>query len=915
MSKDSKNPMDLEGLVDLAVEAMRGEEPSAAEVEAASARVWKKVSVEMTAMVAAAEHRPIRGCDDVRALLPLLVAGTLDEPRKLLVEDHTRSCIPCRKQLQAIRAGRPVAPSAEAAVRARVEAQERRSRWFGWLAAAGVVLALGAGWLVSGLGRSQTDLMQVVGIEGQAFTIEGGRLEPLAPGDWIDGDQEVRTAGGSHARLELADGSQVEVAERSALEVERRRRGLQVRVDRGSIIVEASEQGSGKLGVSTREMLVSVEGTIFAVSHGSKGSRVSVIEGEVQVAQGRKRTSLYPGDQLGSRSTLALASFTEEVGWSENADRYLQMLEELSALRRDINQLMANSELRTSTRLARLVPEGTVVYAALPNPTATLSGLYQLIRERLAASPALAEWWSELEVDGDLARLDQLVVSIQELSELLGEETVVAFAPSAGGGLGLHDGSDGSDDGSGDGEMGLPLVLSEVADAAALRVALRDHLAELEAAIGEELPVVLLDGSTTTIPALSEALYVWVGEDLLAATTELAEIHRLAAGQETGFVDGAFFAQIERAYRQGAGYLGALDLETIFGQVIDQGDDDRRVLELSGFSGVEHLVVERHQQGDRAFTSAELSFDGPRRGMAAWLANPGSMGALEFISPDATFVSSFLTADPVAMIDELFGFVRTEEEDFDAELARIEAELGISLRDDLAAPLGGEVAVAIDGPALPVPSWKAIVEVLDPERFQATLEILAARAAEEAEREGGSLVVRPYDADGRLFYEIDARTPEGSMIAGVSAHYTYVDGYLVAAPSRALVERAIQYRDSGVSILTSEDFRSLLPTDGYVDFSALVYNRLGEAVSSFLERLPRPEGLTDEQQARMDALLAEITEQAGPALYALYGEDARIRLSSNSPSLIPFAGLGTVFGLSSMFGEVGELAQAGAPWA
>jgi hypothetical protein len=326
-------------------------------------------------------------------------------------------------------------------------------------------------------------------------------------------------------------------------------------------------------------------------------------------------------------------------------------------------------------------------------------------------------------------------------------------------------------------------------------------------------------------------------------------------------------------------------------------------------------VVERHQQGERAYTSAELSFAGQRQGMAAWLANPGPMGALEFISPDATFVSSFLTEDPVAMLDELFGFARQDDQDFDAELARIEGELGISLRDDLAGPLGGEVAVAIDGPALPVPSWKVVLEVLDPDRFQSTLEILAGRVDLQAQQHGGGLLIRPYAANGRMFFEVAADAPEGSPVTGVSAHYTYVDGYLVAAPSRALVERAIQYRNSGVSILSSEEFRSLLPTDGYVDFSAVVYNRLGEAVSAFFDKLPKPEGLTEEQRTRMDELLGEIAEQAGPSLYALYGEDDRIRLSSNSPSLVPFAGIGTVFGLSSMFGEVGQLATAGAPWA
>jgi ferric-dicitrate binding protein FerR (iron transport regulator) len=901
MSRNTnRTPMDLEGLVDRAVEAIRGEEPDAAEVTAASERVWEKIAVEMEAMAAAVEHRPIRTCEDVQALLPVLVAGTLDEGRKLLVEDHTRGCIPCRRRLQAIRAGRPVAPAAEDAAHARVEAQERRSRWTLWLMAAAVVLALAAGWMASGFGRSQTDLMQVVGVEGQLFALRGDRLAPLGPGDWIDGDQEVRTAGGSHARLELADGSQVEVAERSALEVTRRRKGLQVRVGRGSIIVEASDQGSGTLGVSTREMLVSVKGTIFAVSHGSKGSRVSVIEGEVQVAQGRRRASLYPGDQFGSRATLTSASFAEELSWSENGERYLQMLEEFSALRRDLNQLMENGELRHSTRLARLAPEGTVVFAALPNPTATLSGIYQLIRERVAANPTLAEWWGDVEGGGELARLDELVAAIQELSEALGEETVVAVGVGA------------------DGEFGLPLILSEVEDGAALRVGLRDRLAELEAALGEDIPVVLLDGTTATVPSLAKALYVWVGDDLLAASTELAEIHRVSSGQESGFAGGELFAEIERAYRQGAGYLGAVDLGAVFGQVLDHdadSEDERRVFELSGFSGIEHLVVERHQQHERTYTSAELSFSGQRRGMAAWLAAPGPMGALEFVSPDATFVSSFLTADPVAMVDELFGFVREEDEDFETELARIEGELGISIRDDLAGPLGGEVAMAIDGPALPVPSWKLVLEVLDPDRFQGTVEVLAARADQEARAQGGGIVIRPYDANGRTFYEVDVDTPEGTPIAGVSAHYTYVDGYLVAAPSRALVERAIQYRESGVSILTAEDFRALLPTDGYVDFSAVVYNRLGEAVSSFLDKLPKPEGLTEDQKARMDALLDEIAESAGPSFYALYGEDERIRLSSNSPGLVPFAGLGTVFGLSSMLGELGSLASAGAPWA
>jgi hypothetical protein len=901
----------LESLLDEAIGAIRSETPAAEQVDAATARVWSELATQVQALAPSpssiVEAEPLRTCDDVRALLPALVAGTLPEGRRLLVEDHTRTCIPCRRALQAIRAGRPVERPAAETAHERAAALERPGVWRWALAAAalvGTVLAGWAAWRGPWL-VSQDELMQVRGLDGQVFALQGDGLEPVRPGDWIDGGQELRTAGGAAAQVVLADGSQVEINERSAFRVARRRDGLQLRVDRGSVIVEASEQGSGHLGVSTNELLVSVKGTIFAVSHGSKGSRVSVIEGEVLVEQGRRHESLYPGDQFASRKSVIPASFGEELAWSQNADRYLAMLEEWSELRHDLNQIMADGGVRTSSRLLDLVPETTVVYVAVPNPTATLSSVYQLLRERLANNPALAEWWQQVEAESWIGPVDSFVANVQELSQYLGEETVLALGLDLGG------------------EPKVPVVLAEVTNGDALYAALAAQLDAIESTAGEDLPVVLLSSNTSTVPS-GEHLYVWVGADLLVASTELSQINRLSGGTSGtasgGFATSPFRAQIDRAYAQGAQYLGAVDLETIFSRVVaehaaaDDAEHAGRVLELSGFQNARYLVVERkHSHDERAQTSAELTFEGERQGMAAWLAAPGPMGALDFISPDATLVSAFLMEDPAVMLDQILGVVRAEDgEDAERGLAEAEAELGLSLRDDLVATLGGEVAFAIDGPVLPVPSWKLILEVYDEARLQSSLETLAERAAEEARNaeHPGNVGLQEESVGGRTYYRLVLEAPEEALLSGMEIVYTYVDGYLVAAPTLALVERAIQQRDSGTSILTADGFRDLLPTDGYLDFSAVTYNRLGEVLSQFVAKMPTPE-MSADQRARFDAMVGEMTGSAGASLYALYGDDDRIRLSSSSPNLVPFSGLGAVFGLSSMLQEIGGLSDLG----
>ena len=444
--------------------AIAAEQPPADAAVAAAERVRSALAAATADAAAVADPSDtgvttltLTSCADYQARMPALVAGTLPEAQRLLVEDHSRECIPCRKHLQAVRAGHAVSEWSGPAAPARV------GRYY---AAAAVVLAAGAAgvWLSQRvLLPPQEGIVQVQSVDGRMFLAGSGGadLVPLGPGDAIDGSDRIRTGAGSRAVLELADGSRIEAAGLTTFRVDARRRGHRVRVDRGSVIVQAAKQENRSLIVSTEEMLVSVKGTIFAVTHGVKGSRVSVIEGEVEVEQGRKRQSLLAGDQLRSRTTLAALTLQEEVGWSQDADRYLALLEDFKSLRSELNQLMEAAPVRYSTRLLDLMPSDTTMYLAMPNASATLSDMVELVRSRMESSELLAAWWAELEASGVVDTIDDLVGNLGELGDAMGDETVVAFVRGAGD------------------ETFTPLLVTEVTDAAALREALEGHIEDL----------------------------------------------------------------------------------------------------------------------------------------------------------------------------------------------------------------------------------------------------------------------------------------------------------------------------------------------------------------------------------------------------------------------------------------------------
>ena len=317
-------------ILDQAVTAVQNQEPDPAAVDAAIRRVGDAIASPAASSPVDDTPLVLRGCADIQALVPAFVAGRLSPARALLVEDHTRSCVPCRRALKAVRSGLPVNVPAVAAA---VSVRRRPVAALALAASLLLCAALGALWFVRSSAASGP-VARVDVVDGLLLAPSAGTRIPA--GAEVAGGQAVRTGRSGGAVLVLADGSRVELAERSQVSIARGFGGTTVALARGRVIVQAAKQRGGHLYVKTSDCLVSVTGTVFSVAQGAKGSRVSVLEGEVHVDDGRDEKVLHGGDQTSTNGAVAKVSLEEEFGWSRDRVALLELAGEVARLQKEL---------------------------------------------------------------------------------------------------------------------------------------------------------------------------------------------------------------------------------------------------------------------------------------------------------------------------------------------------------------------------------------------------------------------------------------------------------------------------------------------------------------------------------------------------------------------------------------------------
>jgi ferric-dicitrate binding protein FerR (iron transport regulator) len=802
---------------------MRQEDVDAGTLEAARTRVREKVRDAGGATCV--EFRP-----DFRAYL----SGELAGSRRALTEDHLSRCSACRASLAEMRGDRRVV-----AMPQRSRLSSRVARWGGLAAAAALILG------VLYVGRDTIDgLMAPGGPRATIVSVDGGlyRLPQgaLAAGASVGERESVRTGPGAHAVLRLADGSTVDVNERTELFVSAAWSGQAIHLQRGDVIVQAAKQRRGHLRVLTRDSIASVKGTVFAVSAGMGGSVVSVVEGSVAVNQPGRDVLLSPGEQAASNPTLA-TSVQEAVAWSPSAEEYLQILASLAKIERQVADHLPR-DLRTVSALLPHLPAGAVVYGAVPNLGGTIGQALIAAEQQSSENAAFGTWWNS--ATGLLLR--RIVDRVQSVSSLLGDEIVFCAAFAQPGDQ-------------------VPMVMARVQPGR--RAELASALEGLFAGVGE------------AAPAYS------VSDDLMVVSESSSDL-AWALGHLGQGAGSPFAAAIGERYRRGVGWLMAMDAPPV---VKAAAGDDAPPIELAGMIGMKYLFVEQRAPSGAEENELTLAFQGPRMGMASWLADSGSGGAAEYLPAEALVAGYVSTREPWKAFEEFTSLMTQRDASFDSQLALANEKLGAGFIEELTRAMGTEAAFALNGFSVNGPNWVMAVLANNPGVIDGSLRRLVDLFNSELapEDQGKRIVFGQENAGGRVWTTLKpASFPFGMT-------WTYDGGYMVAASDRAAAERAIATRNAGSPLVWSPAFLGQLPSSAGMHPSGFVWVNTKGALGAFSALAPN--------QA-VTKLLAE----RDPVLVVFDGTAERIHAASRTR----LSGLIMDAMLLGSLGQTGQAAQS-----
>jgi type II secretory pathway pseudopilin PulG len=532
-----------------------------------------------------------------------------------------------------------------------------------------------------------------------------------------------------------------------------------------------------------------------------------------------------------------------EMPWSKDLKKYPGLPAALNQLMTRLQHDVQFPAARGQSRLLPLLPQATIFYAALPNYGDTAHQILTIFREQRQQSPALRDWWQH----GDLAtngpKVEDSIEKFSQLSQYLGDEIVVSATSESRESPGFLLVAEVKKPGL---KEFLQHMVAELADKSAPSVRVMD-VPELAAAKDTPSP---------------QATVVLVRPDFVVLSSDLATLRSFNSqldSSDRAFPATPFGQRIAQEYEGGAELVAAADLQSILKKMPATNDQSQATFQRTGFADMKYLVWNHKTVPGQAASHAELSFTGPRHGVASWLTAPAPMGSLDFVSPKAILASVVLLKNLGAIFDDVKDLATSSNPNSFAMVDQMEQGMKLSLKDDLLSQLTGEIALEVDSAAPPTPVWKAILRVKDAGRLQHTFSQLLTMAPVTAQES---------EEGGVTYHSLTIPSPQKAM----EISYVFVDGYLVIASSHATAAEAARLHRTGESLAKPAKFKASLPLGHSPEASALLYE---DPLAMMALRL-------GQMSPDMAGILSQSKAETTPTVICAYGEPAAIREVSTS---------------------------------
>ena len=552
------------------------------------------------------------------------------------------------------------------------------------------------------------------------------------------------------------------------------------------------------------------------------------------------------GPSAPTRTTLnAQAATSEESKWLEDLFKDKALMADIQKFStRAINEIKYPAPRTQSNILSRL-PASSTFYAAFPNYGDTVQQALQIFQQELKESTSFREFLRKNKLDATEPKIESGVQQFCDLAKLLGDEVVIT--------------------GSIKDKDPLFFVIAEVK-----KPEIKEALEKLNDQITDKNSRIQIVDPQALATITGKEPAILIRQDLVImgfSASSLRAFNTQLDDNGAKFAASPLGQRLARSYKGSVSSVFGMDAQKLIGLIPPAQAQALAILEKSGFSDARYIVSENRLTGGKSFTQGEMAFSGPRHGIASWISAPAPMGGLDFVSSKAYMAGDVILKDFGHLFDDLQELIGPSAF---ASLPQMEAQLNINLRQDLLSKFSGEVVFEMQQPPMlpagepqtkPMGAFKFILRVQDPAGVQQTLnKILTASGMPNEQQEEAGVTLNIL------------RKPSPSGQPSETCYFI-MGNYLVLASSVDTAREALRIYHSGESLGKSGKLTASLQPGQPVNASAVIYQNVGELLSSMLTQLP-PEVrqlATNFQQ-----------DKPQPNVFYLYGEPSSLKGMASS---------------------------------